>query len=217
MVVMGIAARLILLASILCLGATQLPGQQQESGALSATAVPPESWEGVAMRLAVSLVDPAAGAQEEPLFLPKATARRFGRSEPRPPSTLRDQFNGMTILTVETFEYPGGQVVAGTAAALARQRLEKSIPDGLLRAMTPTPAEAAAAEQTAIRWVTAALSPQKGDRLAILLLWDVSSSNRPAFERLSFVMFKAGRLPDGRYRVQALAYGTAQEAVLEGM
>ena len=108
-------------------------------------------------------------------------------------------------------------MVADISTALAQQRVSKGIPDGLLRAMTPTPAEAASAEQTITRWVTAALSPEKGDRLAILLLWDASAANGPALERLSFVMIKAGRLPDGRYRVQALAYGTAQEAVLEGM
>ena len=216
MTAMAVTARLILLASVFCLGARHLPGQGQESGALSTTAIPPESWEGVATRLAMSLVNVQVRESEEPLFLPKAAVRRFGRGDTRLPAGLQDQFTGYEIAAIETFDYPGGQVVAEVAAALARRRASLSLPEGLLRTMTPTPADAAAAEQTMTRWVNAAVSPQKGDRLAVILVWDMASTNRPALERLSFVFLKAGRLPDGRYRVQALAYGTAQEAVLEG-
>ena len=37
------------------------------------------------------------------------------------------------------------------------------------------------------------------------------------FERLTFLLIKAGRLSDGRFRVSAVCYGTAQQAVLDGV
>lgn len=192
--------------------------QEKSSGALAATMVPPESWEGVSQRLAVSLVDRAARAQEEPLFLPRASVRRFGQTGALSPMALRDRFDGWRVLCVEAFEYPGTQVAANISASLLRLKREdaQAMPDAVLRAMTPPPETVGAAEQTAMRWVGSALSPQKGDKLAIVLLWDASATNKPAFERLSFVMIRAGRLPDGRYRVQSVAWGTAQQAILEG-
>lgn len=213
---------LILTGIALLVGAGSVQVSQAKStgfqdGGLSAAAALSESWEGVSRRLAISLVDPDARAQEQPLFLPRAVVRRFGARDAQSAAALSEQFDGWRVLGVEVFEYPAASVVADACAMLRSvQAQDPSIPESLVRALTPSPAEAQAAEQTAGRWVTSALAPARGDKIALLLLWNPGETNLPMFERLVFVLVKAGRLPDGRYRVQAVSYGTAQQAVLEG-
>lgn len=212
-----ILAGLALLVGAGSVEVSQAKSNGAQDGGLSAAAAPRESWEGVSRRLATSLVDPDARALEEPLFLPRATVRRFGAADAQSASALREQFDGWQVLGVEAFEYPAARVVADACAMLRIvQSQDPSIPDSLVRALTPPAAELPAAEQTAGRWVTSALAPARGDKVALLLLWNPGETNLPMFERLVFVLIKAGRLPDGRYRVQTVSYGTAQQAVLEG-
>ncbi len=191
---------------------------RQDLGALGAMAAPPESWEGVSWRLAVSLVDAQAQLQEEPLFLPRAVVRRFGRGGVETPGVLRDRFNGWRILGVASFEHPSSTIASDLAMSLRRlrDREPNAAPEMLLRSLIPRPGEMQAAEQTATRWVSSAMNASPKDQLAIVMLWDPSRANRPVLERMSFVMLKAGRLPDGRYRVQLVCHGSAQEALLEG-
>lgn len=191
---------------------------QDAAGALGVAAAPRESWEGVAHRLAVSLVDAEARIHEEPLFLPMAQVRPFGRRDVQSPNTLSEQFDGWRVVGVQSFVYPVATLAGDTGLLVQRlrERDPAAVPELLARALTPPPEEVSAAEQAATRWITAALSPQRGDHLAMVMLWDPTDVNRPMLERLSFVLIKAGRLPDGRFRVQTVSYGTAQQAVLEG-
>lgn len=191
---------------------------ERDQGALAATTVPPESWEGVSQRLARSLVDADVRLNEQPLFLPKALVRQFGRTDVQLPASLQDHFEGCTILGIQSFEYPNATLAVDTGRVLQRVREQdpQAIPELLVRAMTPPAEEASAAEQAASRWITAALNPVKGDHLAVILLWNASEPNLPMLDRLSFVLVKAGRLPDGRFRIQSASYGTAQQAVLDG-
>ena len=223
------ACRLLVLASLLLWVRPPLAGGRQQDpaqptnaqpgGALGAAAAPRESWEGVSWRLALSLVDPNAEVQEEPLFVPKAWVRRFGQTESASPAALRGRFSGWKVLGVQSFEYPNATLAADTGTMLKRLREQDAaaIPELLAQAMTPRPDETQAAEQTASRWVTSALSPERGDQLALLVLWDPREPERPMFERLTFLLIKAGRLSDGRFRVSAVCYGTAQQAVLDGV
>lgn len=194
------------------------PAAHPDLGALGAAAAPRESWEGVSLRLANSLVNAELRAGEEPLFLPRAEVRRFGSSELATPAALGDRFDGWRVLAVEAFEYPSVRIAADVADGLARvrDRDPQAVPEVLVRALSAPPGAQQAAEQTASRWLASTLKPSQGDQVAIVLLWNPADASRPPFERLTFLLVKAGRLPDGRYRVASVFFGTAQQAVLEG-
>jgi hypothetical protein len=214
----GLVLGLLVLASPALSVPSAAPQTPPNYGALGPAEAPPESWEGVSRRLAISLVDAEARLHEEPLFLPKSEVRQFGRTDSRLPEELGKHFDGWRVVGVQSFEYPLGSIAVETGRLFQRAHLldPETVPELLVRAMTPPADQVSAAEQAATRWVTAALKPERGDKLAMIVLWDPDEPNRPIFERLTFVLVKAGRLPDGRYRVQTVCYGSAQQAVLAG-
>lgn len=199
-------------------GSPQVTPPVADTGALRSTPVPPESWQGVAERLALSLVSAQVRAEEEPLFLPGAQVRQFGRSAPSSPASLRDRFDGWTIVSVQAFEYPKGALASGLATDVGRLRQAEPalLPALAARILNPPADQRAGADETARRWVGAALSPSQGQKVALLTLWNPGEANRPVLERLAFLLVKSDRLPDGRWRVEAVRYGSAQDAVLEG-
>ena len=177
--------------------------------------VPRESWEGVARRLAASLVDPAARDDEEPLFLPGAEVWRFGRSVAAGPVVLRGRFDSQVIVSVRAGTNPLANPAATLAAdlrSLAERDAAANVPPSLVRRLTPR----GAAEATMTRWLAASVGGESGASVAWIALWDAAATDRPDAERLTFLLLRAGRLPDGRFRLQTIRFGTAAEAVAEG-
>ena len=181
--------------------------------------VPRESWEGVARRLAASLVDPAARLGEEPLFLPDAGVWRFGRSVPVGPAALRGRFDGQVVAAVLAGIYPqpGWAAAAGEHLRLLAERdPAANVSAAAVRRLIPRPDQSTAAELAMSRWLAASLRAEPGSAVAVLVLWDAAAGDESDFERLTFLLVKAGRLPDGRYRLQTVRFGTGREAVAEG-
>ena len=181
--------------------------------------VPRESWEGVARRLAASLVDPLARRTEEALFLPTAVVWRFGSPSATDPGALRGRYDGQVVLSVRAGVYPEAGVaarVASDVAARAEADPSAHLTPTAVRRMTPRPSQTAAAELAMSRWLALSLKAEAGASVATVVLWDAAATDRPDMERLSFLLVKAGRLPDGRFRLQAVRFGTAAEAAAEG-
>ena len=212
-------ARLAFAASLLALASPTVLGQSgsERRDHFAVSDVPRESWQGVARRLAASLVDPAARAAEGPLFLPGVRVNRFGDERPMSPGDLRDRFEGMTVLSVAATHFdPRDGDLAGTLsddARLARDR--GAIPASVATMLAAPPEGQAAAEAALCRWLVERVEAATDEPVAVIALWDAAAtgpSGRGDAERLTFVLLKGSRLPDGRLRFSRVAFGTAAEA-----
>lgn len=228
---MPATALLPLLGSVAAAPTSQTASPAGFADASGPIALAHESWEGVLNRFSLALVDPAARADEEPLFVPGGTVQRFGDPEATTPRVIAEQFDRFARASVCAFTHPSPGALARITTELAPE--DSPLPPAARQALMPSPRERAAAQSTFARWIEDALAPQSGDRYGVVILVEpeapapalipaidlaapATTASRTPFDRVTILLVKAAQQSDGRWRLAHVRYGTLVEAIQYG-
>jgi hypothetical protein len=171
---------------------------QQSGSAAPAAPVVVGPWEGAVQQFVSGL---ASGEMETAWSLvgPRARIDEFDPDAPATFARLTDLTRRTTLLGIHVYEVSPTTLAEDIAADV---RGADIVPDDLRKRMMPRDEdEAARANATAAQWLAQSLTAEKGDPLAVVVLWD------PGETQVLFILLKGVRSSGDKFQMTRVVFG----------
>jgi hypothetical protein len=180
------------------------------------------TWNETVQSLATLLTAADADAAAVSSLIPdRSPITRFGSTEMEARVHLRNQTEGLMIVSARGYSWPAAQIATDLAEDVSKC---EAMSDRLREQyMPPDDAGGRRANTVAQQWIQSVLDPAPGQMVALIMLWDpppsptasllLGNPTPPEVRQPLLILLKGEKGDDGQHRIVKVAFGDARQAL----